>query len=105
MNKKYAGWFLIAGFCAMFIMVFLVTSPSNPTLGWNEMNIFMKVICVWGMFGCFGLWFWMLGANFKGGKTNYPIIWGFALLFGNVIAAICYFIFVYNKSKIFVNVN
>ena len=105
MNKKYLGWFLIAGFFSMFLMAFLSTSPSKPTIGWNQMDMYMKAISIWGLFGGFTLWFWMLGAHFKGSKTNHPIIWGFTLLFGNIIAAICYFIFIYNNPKTSVNVS
>ena len=105
MNKKYLGWFLILGFCSMLLMAFLVTSPSKPSTDWNQMDILMKAISIWGLLGGFILWFWMIGAHFKGGKTNHPIIWGFALLFAHIIAAICYFIFVYSNSKSSFNAN
>lgn len=82
----------------MILMAIVVTEGYKQQYYWHEMNTFMRIVFVWGLGGGFLLWFWMLGAHFKGSATQHPIIWGFMLLFAHIMAAVLYFIFVYSRD-------
>ena len=62
-----------------------------PDMESYKPSTFELTIVILNFPSVFILWGWMVSDYFKHSTTSKPVLWGWFLLFGNVLAALVYF--------------
>ncbi|QEY15335.1 hypothetical protein D0C16_04700 [Cellvibrio sp. KY-GH-1] len=94
---KYLNAVAFFGFILMILGLFVFGQDGDGT--WWQMGLFSRVLLSWGMFGGMFLWISMLVDHFKYSRVKRKIAWGLFLVFGQMLAAAIYFVFVYSKTQ------
>lgn len=88
MKKLIIGLILIVGMIVFILYSkFLGYTETINLNNYDQLTMIGKVIFVWGYFGTFGIWVWMLVDFFRGYSTQYRVAWGIFLLVGTFAVA------------------
>ncbi|MGE4545958.1 MAG: hypothetical protein AB7D06_17860 [Pedobacter sp.] len=67
---------------------------------WSRLPLHILIGAIWGFFGSFGLWIWMLTDFFKRKELKQRVLWGWMLIIGNYATAALYFLFIFVPDHI-----
>lgn len=94
-NKK-AKWFIAhylvvstGILLAYMVLQNVIHAPDMKTYNPNTIETFLVML---NFPSPFILWIWMLSDYFKAGTSEKKVVWGWSLVFGNVLAALVYFV-------------
>lgn len=84
------------GFLVLILKMLLLGQDGDGS--WIEMRGYSRVLFVWGMIGGVFLWVSMLVDHLKYSRVKNKVAWGLVLIFGQILAACVYYVFVYLKA-------
>lgn len=84
----------------VLIVVLLISIVFFNFFPWQSQNqIIVNFLAVIAFLSGFSLWIWMFTDLFRNKHLNHRIMWGWSLVFLNIIAAMVYFLSIYRKRN------